>query len=436
MKAVIMAGGKGSRLASITHDEMPKPMVPVCGKPILEHQLGMLVRYGIEEVIIISGYLHDKIESYFGNGGNFGVSIKYIVEEQPRGTGGSLCFLKGKLNENFFLLFGDIILDISIPKMLDAHRKQNAVVTLFAHPNSHPYDSDVLITDRENWVTGYYAKNEPRSGFYRNLVNAGLYLMHPSLFDVLPDKEKVDLEKDIVFPLFKEKKKVFAYVSPEYVKDAGTPERLRSAERDMRLGITTAKNLDSPQKCIFLDRDGTLNRYNDLIRRPEELELEETAAEAVSAINKSDYLAVVVTNQPVVARGLCTEEELGNIHNKLETLLGEEGAYLDGIMYCPHHSDKGYPGENPLYKIPCRCRKPGTGMIEECAGRFHIDVSKSFIIGDSTLDIQTGKNAGMKTILIKTGQAGSDRKYHVTADRICSNVKEAVQTILELGGVK
>jgi histidinol-phosphate phosphatase family protein len=432
MKAVIMAGGKGARLSSVTHDEIPKPMASVCGKPILEHQLRVLTRYGIEEVIIISGFLHHKIESYFGGGEKFGIPIRYIIEEAPRGTGGSLCFLKEELKQDFVLLFGDIILDVSILKMAGAHRKKNATVTLFAHPNSHPYDSDVLITTREGWVAGYYAKKEPRTDFYRNLVNAGMYIIHPLLFERLPDdKEKIDLEKDIIFPLCKkEEGKVFAYISPEYVKDVGTPRRLYEAEEDITRGIVAAKNLDKPQKCIFLDRDGTLNRFNDFIWQPGQLVLEETAARAVKAVNKSDYLTVVVTNQPAVARGLCTEEDMGHIHNKLETLLGEQGAYLDGIIYCPHHPDKGYPGERPEYKVQCRCRKPGIGMIEECAERFHIDLTKSFMIGDSTVDIQTGINAGMKTIMVKTGQAGSDKKYNVQPDWVCANVEEAVQTIL------
>ena len=122
------------------------------------------------------------------------------------------------------------------------------------------------------------------------------------------------------------------------------------------------------------------------------------------------------------------------MHKKLETLLGEQGAYLDGVFFCPHHPDKGYPEENPLYKIHCTCRKPQTGMLEKAAKQFNIDLTQSYMVGDSTIDIQTGKNAGTKTVLVKTGQAGTDEKYAVNADIEADNLLEAVTKILEGGG--
>ncbi len=162
----------------------------------------------------------------------------------------------------------------------------------------------------------------------------------------------------------------------------------------------------------------------------EEFELEACALEAIRKINKSGYLAVVVTNQPVVARGLCEIEDVERIHKKLATLLGREGVYLDDILFCPHHPDKGFPEENQAYKIPCECRKPKTGMIQKAAAKFNIDLDNSWIIGDTTMDLQTGVNAGLHTALVLTGTAGKDGKYDVKPELVGRDLLDTVEKIL------
>jgi histidinol-phosphate phosphatase family protein len=180
-----------------------------------------------------------------------------------------------------------------------------------------------------------------------------------------------------------------------------------------------------------MDRDGTINVYKGLLYKEEDFCFETGAIEAIRLINDMGLLAVVATNQPVVARGLCVIEDVENIHNKMKTLLGQSGAILDRVLFCPHHPDKGYPEENPAYKIPCDCRKPGTGMFDTCITDFNIDIGNSWMIGDSTTDIQSGKNAGLNTALVLTGEAGKDKKYDVRADIICENLLEAVHEILK-----
>ena len=160
--------------------------------------------------------------------------------------------------------------------------------------------------------------------------------------------------------------------------------------------------------------------------------MEGCAVDAIRKINQSGRLGIVITNQPVVARGLCEIEDVENIHKKMETLLGKEGVFLDDVFYCPHHPDKGYPEENPAYKIPCECRKPKTGMIREAAERYNIDLAGSWMIGDTTMDIQTGINAGMRTALVLTGEAGNDKKYDVKPDLVCRNLLDAVEKILQM----
>ena len=194
--------------------------------------------------------------------------------------------------------------------------------------------------------------------------------------------------------------KMFCYDSPEYVKDMGTPDRYYSVCADYREGRVTGKNLKNKQKAIFLDRDGTINKYVGFLRNIDEFELLDGAAEAIRKINESGYLAIVATNQPVIARGEVSFDELEEIHNKMETLLGKEGAYLDAIYYCPHHPHKGYDGERPELKIDCDCRKPKPGMLLKAASDFNIDLSQSWMVGDGENDIKAGINAGCKTALI------------------------------------
>ena len=160
---------------------------------------------------------------------------------------------------------------------------------------------------------------------------------------------------------------MFAYDSPEYVKDMGTPERYEAVCKDFENGTVKAKSLRNKQKAIFIDRDGTINRYIGFLRKPSELELLPGVIEAIRKINNSGYLAIVITNQPVIARGEVTVNQLQQIHNKMETILGDGGAYLDAIYYCPHHPDKGFEGEIPELKVQCNCRKPRPGMLLQAA---------------------------------------------------------------------
>jgi D,D-heptose 1,7-bisphosphate phosphatase len=216
-------------------------------------------------------------------------------------------------------------------------------------------------------------------------------------------KVKVDLDRQILKPLCGTGK-MFCYDSPEYVKDMGTPERFNGVCADFAHGTVSAKNLKNKQKAIFLDRDGTINKYVGFLRDINDFELLPGVAEAIRKINASGYLAIVVTNQPVIARGEVTFDQLQEIHNKMETLLGQEGAYIDGIYFCPHHPDKGFEGEVPELKIDCDCRKPKPGMLLKAAEDFNIDLSQSWMVGDGENDVKAGLNAGCKTALIGQGK--------------------------------
>lgn len=219
------------------------------------------------------------------------------------------------------------------------------------------------------------------------------------ILDVFKDLKKVDLDREVLKPLISSGK-LFVYDSPEYVKDLGTPERFYSVIEDIKNRKVQAKNLTHKQRAVFLDRDGTINKYVGFLRNICDFELIDGVADAIKKINESGYLAIVVTNQPVIARGEVSFEELKEIHNKMETLLGEWGAYLDDIFFCPHHPDKGFKGERTKYKIDCNCRKPKPGMILKAVEKYNIDLAQSWMVGDGESDMKLGLNVGCNVALI------------------------------------
>jgi len=430
--AVIMAGGKGSRLLSITNDEIPKPMVPVDGKPLLEYQVEKLKTYGIKKIVMIVGHLGEKIVDYFKDGKDFGVEIDYIFEREPLGTAGAFYYLKDKIDaKDFMLVFGDIFFDMDFDRMEDFHFKNSALTTLLAHPNGHPYDSDLIQTDDTGRVIGFDSKHNVRDYWYDNMVNAGMYIINKRLLDLVKEPVKTDCEKDILANQVKLGANIYAYHTPEYVKDVGTVDRINATVEELKSGLIQSKNLKNKQRAIFLDRDGTMNVSKGFISKADDLELIPGTIDAIKAINKSGALAIVITNQPVIARGECSFEELHNIHNKLKTLLGEKGAFVDDIFYCPHHPDKGFDGEVPELKFDCECRKPKTGMIDEAVKKYNIDLSKSYMVGDSTMDLETARNAGIKSVLVNTGFAGNDGKYDRSCDIEADNLFDVVEKIIK-----
>jgi len=392
-----MAGGKGTRVASIA-DDIPKPMISICVKPILEYQIDCLKRNGLTDITLVIGYLGHHIREYFEDGSRFGCALSYFDETEPLGTAGALYKMKD-LPDDFILLNGDIVFNIDFHRMIAFHKQNKAWATLAVHPNNHPFDSTLMEVNGNNQVIGWLNK-EDRRGYHKNLVNAGIHIISKELLSNCPQsKEKVDIDRDILKPSISSGR-IYAYQTPEYIRDMGTPERYEQVSSDIEKGIVRLKNLKTGQRCVFLDRDGTINKFNGFILKPEGMELTDGAAEAIAEINSAGYLAIVITNQPVIARGEVDFETLNLIHAKMETELGKRGAYIDDLFCCPHHPDRGFPGERPEYKIDCDCRKPKPGMILSAAKKYNIDLSHSYMVGDDMRDVKAGIAAGCVPVLL------------------------------------
>lgn len=432
---IILAGGAGTRLKSRLGD-LPKPMVPIAGKPLLEHQVELARKYGFTDLIFFVHYRADLIERHFGNGNKFGVEIRHILETAPLGTAGAVIAGFQYLARRFIVLYGDTMVNVDLNRLWDAHERARADGTLLLHPNDHPLDSDLVEVDSKSRILAFHNRPHPENVWRQNLVNAGLYVLekdalpafHPSHGEAAAP---LDFGKDVFPAMLQSGKTLLGYNSPEFIKDIGTPERYDRINAQFASGVVERSSLAQPQRAVFLDRDGTIVHDKDCLRRAEDLDLLPHVPEAIRRLNLAGWKAIVVTNQPVIAKGFCDEMELQRTHNKLETLLGREHAFLDRIHFCPHHPQKGFPGERPDLKIECDCRKPGIGMIQRAAAELNIDLSQSWMIGDTTTDLQTAKNAGIRSILVRTGHAGKDGKYSATPDSVAENLLDAVNLILK-----
>jgi D,D-heptose 1,7-bisphosphate phosphatase len=407
-QAVILAGGKGTRLAARLNGA-PKPLVLVNGKPLLGRQLENLACQGFNHVLLLVNYRADAIREYCDTLDIPGLRVDVCLDAGgARGTAGAVSDVAKLLDDRFLVVYGDTLFDIDLDRMWRAHAAANessgALGTLFLHPNDHPYDSDLVDMAKDGVIRAFHPKPHKPDRYYRNLVNAALYVLESAIFLQVPLPEgQVDFGNDLFPVVLDSGLSLHGYATFEYIKDIGTPDRLDRAETDLRSGTVAGRRLDRPQLAVFIDRDGTINRPAGHIASPDSLTLFEGVGNAIGQLNKAEYRCVLITNQPVLARGECTPEGLDLIHAKLETLIGHDRAYLDGIYVCPHHPHSGYSGEVRELKRACDCRKPSPGMLLLAANELSIDLGSSWMIGDSHSDIAAAQSAGVRSILVRTG---------------------------------
>jgi histidinol-phosphate phosphatase family protein len=433
MQAIILAGGKGTRLKERLNG-LPKPLIDICGIPLLERQITLLKRHGFDDILILVNHAADQIEAFCARKENWGINVRCVDDGSPRGTAGAVLSILDQLDDDVLVVYGDTMLEIDLTHFRSFHdQNRKAAATLLVHPNDHPHDSDLIGFSDDGTITEIYPYPHLPGRYYPNQVSAALYFIRRDQFrrwTSLPPP--LDFGKDLFAQMVDAGQILRAYKSIEYIKDSGTPARLDKVCADLTSGRIERDSLSRQQTAVFLDRDGCINVDTGHIDSPERLELISHAAEAIRRLNRSGHRAIVVTNQPVIARGDLSFDGLTEIHRKLATELGQSGAFVDGIEVCPHHPDKGFAGERPELKIKCDCRKPATGMIDRAAATFNVDRAKSWMIGDSSSDMLAAKRAGLRSILVETGAGGHDGKYHIAPDYMAADLWEAVSFILDV----
>jgi mannose-1-phosphate guanylyltransferase / phosphomannomutase len=434
MQVVILAGGRGTRLGEDAQT-IPKPMVTIGGRPNLEHQVLLAGRHGFSKVLFLTSHLANCIEAHFGDGRRFGMEISYCAEDPPLGTAGALRHASRDLDDYFLVLYGDVFVECDLTQLWREHAYNRPIATLVVHPNDHPYDSDLVEIDAEGVISGIHPKPRPDDQYLPNLVNAGVAAIERRILNFIPPSRHLDLAHDI-FPALARGRSLRAYFSAEYFKDFGTPDRLARTRSDFDSGKPARLSRSFARPAAFLDRDGVINKEVSHLSDPERMELIPGAAAAIRRLNQAGFLVIVLTNQPVLARGECSVEGLRLIHNKMETLLGREHAWIDALYFCPHHPDKGFAGEVAELKIDCDCRKPKIGMFERAARDWNVSLPESYGVGDSRRDVLAARRMGLRTIGVKTGHGCRDCGASEQPDRLADDLGEAVEFILAASAVE
>ena len=432
-QAVVLAGGKGTRLRSVLGD-VPKPLAEVGGEPLLSHHMRLLRAYGFTNVVILVDHGADQIQAWADAQDGAGLAISLVADGSPRGTAGAVLAAYPKLAAEFLVMYADTMLEVDLGRFWAWHAADpEAAASLFLHPNDHPQDSDLVEVDGSGRILAFYPYPHPQGAWLPNLVNAALYIVRRSaLTSYIDAAPPLDFGKDLFPRLLADGALLRGYNSPEYIKDAGTPERLARVRKAHAAGVPRKASLREPQRAVFLDRDGTLNIAAGHIARAEDLHVFDFVGPALRRLNDAGWRSIVVTNQPVLARGEATEGELRRIHARLDTAVARHGAYFDRLFLCPHHPDAGYPGEVRALKVDCSCRKPEAGLIWQAQAALNIDLAESWFVGDSSADLGAAETAQVSSILVETGSGGLDGRHPFEAGFSARDMSAAVDFILDV----
>lgn len=374
-QAVILAGGIGTRLRPLTYST-PKPMVLVNNRPYLEYLIGLLKQNGISEVVLLLGYLHEKIHNHFGDGSNFGINIKYSIGDVSFETGKRIKDAEHLIQEHFLLMYCDNYWPLDLERLMEFHNKNQTSATVTVYTNKDNITRNNIYVNEKGYVVKY---DKSRKDKNLNGVEIGFFIIDKEVLGLMPDNN-FSFEKEIL-PQLIEKRQLSGYLTDHRYHSIGSPERLLLMEKFLQ-----------PKKVMFLDRDGVINKKApkaEYVKSWTEFEFLPGAIEAMTLLAQNNYKIFVISNQAGIARGAMTEQDLNKIHGNMEKELEKYNVKIEKIYYCSHGWDDG-----------CECRKPKPGMLFQAAREYDLDLSKSTFIGDDERDLQAGNAAGCKTIFV------------------------------------
>jgi histidinol-phosphate phosphatase family protein len=368
-----------------------------------------LVRWGIRDIVLSTGYLGEAIRNHLGDGAAMGARIRYAEEDSPLGTGGGVRFAATQMAEAepFFVLNGDTLLDCDFQPLAQLVYKHGAKagMTLREVEDAGRFGAVALSNNR---IHGFHEKGPSGPG----LINGGVYLMTPAAVDALPPGPS-SLEATL-FPLLAKEGTLVATTCNGFFIDMGLPSTYAEAQT-----LLPAWKSNATVKAVILDRDGTLIVEKHYLHKPEGVEILPKVPEGLALLRRHGYRLVVATNQAGVGRGYYSAEEMHAVNERVQTLLAREGVALDAFYYCPHAPDEG-----------CRCRKPAPGMLEQAACEWGMSLESSFVVGDKESDILLGKGAGMQTVLLRTGYGAEAEKQGTEATHVADTLYDAAQWML------
>ncbi len=370
-QAVILAGGKGERLKPYT-DTMPKPMFPIAGIPFIERLIKQIKGFGIEDILILLGYMPDKIIDFLGKGNQYDVHINYDVTPVEYDTADRLVQARGKLDEVFLMMYCDNYCPIDFQEHRRLFNQNNALIQLSVYSNKDGYTRNNLLTDEEGRVILYdrSRQNEDLSG-----VDIGYALMAQDALDGI-GHSLADW-----YPFIAEQGRLYATITDHRYYSIGSYDRMALTEEFFK-----------DKKAVFLDREGTLNIRPPkacYIENPDDFVWLSGAKEAVRMLTDAGYITILISNQAGIARGIITVDDFNAINQKMQEDLKAIGTRIDHIYFCPHGWDAG-----------CDCRKPRPGMLYQAQRDLSLNLHRCVLFGDDERDIQAGETAGCESILV------------------------------------
>ncbi|MBI4333149.1 MAG: HAD-IIIA family hydrolase [Chloroflexi bacterium] len=367
----------------LTYD-IPKPMAPVNGRPFLEYLLEMLRENGISEVVLLLGYLPEKIVQHFGDGSNFGVNIKYSIGSISDKTGTRVKNAEHLLDPVFLLMYGDNYWPLNLKRLLAFYNEHGTLASTTVYANKDgkgEYGAENNIhVDDDGYVLKY---DKGRKDKNLNGVDIGFFILSKEVLELAPNRD-FSFEEEVL-PALVDKRQLSGYRIEHRYYYISTPESLKLTERYLK-----------PKKVVLVDRDGVINGKppeHGYVKNWSEFEFLPGAIEALRLLTQNGYNIYVITNQRGIARGMMSEPDLDIIHQKLKAELEKHHAKINGIYYCPHGRDDG-----------CDCRKPKPGMLFQAASEHDFDLTKAVLIGDNESDLQAGDAAGCKTVPVEPGK--------------------------------
>jgi histidinol-phosphate phosphatase family protein len=387
-QAVILVGGRGTRLGDLTR-VMPKPLMPIAGRPFLDWLIDEVARFGIPRITLLAGYLGEQIVARYAGRKIGAVRIEVLTEPEPLGTAGGLRLFAGRLAPRFLMMNGDTRFDVNL---LDLQLHARAAVATLALRHTAPGDRryDTVKLAEDGIITGILACTPESEG----PINGGIYLLDRAITDWIGEGA-VSMESD-VFPRLVEARLLRGVLYDGRFIDIGVPE-------DLVRGQTEIPAM-SRRPAALLDRDGVLIEDTGHPHDPlKKVRWIPGAAAAVKRLNDAGYFVFVVTNQAGVARGIYPEAQVQVFHRWMAARLADAGAHIDAFAYCPHHPQAALAE----YRVVCRCRKPAPGMIEDLCSTWPVDRAGSFLVGDKESDIAAAVATGLPGYLFTGGDLSS-----------------------------
>ncbi len=376
-QAVIFAGGLGTRMRPLT-DTMPKPMIPIQGRPFLEYLVELLRANGITEILMLLGYLPDKIEDHFGDGSKFGVHITYDVTPVEYDTGARLMHAAPFIDDRFLLMYCDNYWPLDLKNLTAFYEKQKVPASVVVFDNNTKTTKNNMLVDKDGYVAKYdRSRTEPGL----NGVDIGFLILDKAVLDLAPEGD-FHFEKE-VFPKLIAMRKLAGYMTSHQYYSLGSIERLPITEKFFE-----------PRKIMFLDRDGVINERppeGEQVRQRNGFHFLPHAIEGLKLLRDNGYELYLISNQPGVAKGTMAQKDLDDIDERMKEELKKSGVVFSGTYYCTHG-----------FNEDCDCRKPKPGLIFRAANEHYFDATKTMMIGDDPRDAEAAWAAGAEAVLMES----------------------------------